>query len=108
MSHTQFVIAMTIVLFLAFGLGWFASWLVHRLTRVTQAAISDLDQMAHDLHLAQEQLEDASTYFQRREHELTTRLAQTEAELNAAMDGLGDARTEAAELRAYIERVSAR
>ena len=33
-----------------------------------------------------------------------TLAAQTEAELRAAMDGLRDARHEAEELRAYIER----
>ncbi|MCX8508294.1 MAG: hypothetical protein ORN49_05340 [Rhodobacteraceae bacterium] len=104
MNRTEFIIAMTIVLFLAFGLGWFASWLVHRLTRVTQAEISDLDQMARDLHDAEEARDEATTYFEQRERDLTTHLAQTEAELRAAMEGLRDARAEAEELRAYIER----
>lgn len=104
MNRTEFIIAMTIVLFIAFGLGWFASWLVHRLTRVTQAEISDLDQMARDLHDAEETRDEATTYFQQRERELTNHLSQTEAELRAAMEGLRDARAEAEELRAYIER----
>ncbi len=106
MNRTEFIVAMTIVLFIAFGLGWFASWLVHRFTRVTQAEISDLDQMAHDLHNAEEARDEALTYFEQRERDLTTQLSQTEAELRAAMDGLGDARAEAEELRSYIERVS--
>ncbi len=104
MNRTEFIIAMTIVLFIAFGLGWFASWLVHRLTRVTQAEISDLDQMARDLHDAEEARDEATTYFHQRERELTSHLNQTEAELRAAMEGLRDARAEAEELRAYIER----
>ncbi len=104
MNRTEFIIAMTIVLFIAFGLGWFASWLVHRLTRVTQAEISDLDQMARDLHDAEETRDEATTYFQQRERELTNHLSQTEAELRAAMEGLRDARAEAEDLRAYIER----
>lgn len=104
MNRTEFIIAMTIVLFIAFGLGWFASWLVHRLTRVTQAEISDLDQMARDLHDAEETRDEATTYFQQRERELTNHLSQTEAELRAAMEGLRDARAEAEELRTYIER----
>ena len=107
MGRTEFIIAMTIVLFIAFGLGWFASWLVHRLTRVTQAAISDLDQMAHDLHAAQESLEEATIYFQYRERELASQLAESEAELRAAMDGLKDARSESDELKSYIERSNA-
>ncbi|MEZ5885971.1 MAG: hypothetical protein R3D56_03640 [Paracoccaceae bacterium] len=108
MGRTEFIIAMSIVLFIAFGLGWFASWLVHRLTRVTQAEISDLDSMARGLHDAEEARDEAITYFQQRERDLTNQLSQTEAELRAAMDGLHDARAEAEELRAYIERANAR
>ncbi|HQY44093.1 MAG TPA: hypothetical protein PK450_07935 [Paracoccaceae bacterium] len=106
MNRTEFIVAMTIVLFLAFGLGWFASWLVHRFTRVTQAEISDLDQMARNLHDAEEARDEALTYFEQRERDLTNQLSQTEAELRAAMDGLRDARAETEELRAYIERSS--
>ncbi len=108
MNRTEFIIAMTIVLFIAFGLGWFASWLVHRLTRVTQAELGDLDQMARDLHDAEEQRDQATAYFEQRERDLTTQLSQSEAELRAAMEGLRDARAEAEELKAYIERQNAR
>lgn len=108
MNHTQFVIAMTIVLFLAFGLGWFASWLVHRLTRVTQANISDLDEMARNLHDAEETRDEALAYFEQRERSLMTELAQSNAELRAAMEGLRDVRAEAEDLRAYIEKVNSR
>lgn len=106
MNRTEFIIAMTIVLFIAFGLGWFACWLVHRLTRVTQAEISDLDKMAHDLHEAEETRDEALAYLEQREGQLISRLGQAEAELRAAMDGLRDSRAEAEELRAYIERVN--
>jgi prophage endopeptidase len=106
MSRTEFITAMTIVLFIAFGLGWFASWLVHRLTRVTQAEISDLDKMAHDLHEAEETRDHAVFYLKQRESELTRQLNETDAELRAAMDGLRDARAETEELRAYIERAN--
>ena len=44
-------------------------------------------------------------YFENREAELVNQINQTEAELRAAMDGLRDARHEAEELRAYIERL---
>jgi prophage endopeptidase len=79
MSRTEFVLATAIILFVAFCLGWFANWLLHRFTRV---AADDLQQ---------------------REAELTNQLSQTEAELRAAMDGLRDARHEAEEMRNYIE-----
>ena len=106
MNRTEFIIATAIILFVAFGLGWFASWLLHRLTRVTQAEMGELDQMAQALHEAEETRDQALGYLEQREHELLSQLNQTEAELRAAMEGLRDARQEAEELRAYIERVN--
>ncbi|WP_417259766.1 hypothetical protein [Celeribacter sp.] len=107
MNRTELIFATAVVLFLAFLLGWFAHWLVHRFVRVGQGEMSDLDQMAQQVHEAEEQRDQAITYFQQREQEMTNQLNQTEAELNAAMDGLREARQEAEELRAYIERVNA-
>ena len=104
MNRTEFIIVTAIVLFVAFMLGWFASWLIHRVTRVTQSEMGELDQMAQALHEAEETREQAITYLQQREAELSNQLSQTEAELRAAMDGLRDARHEAEELRGYIER----
>ena len=105
MNRTEFILATAVVLFVAFLLGWFASWLVHRITRVTRADMSELDQMAQALHEAEETRDQAITYLQQREAELTNQLSQTEAELRATMDGLREARAEAEELRAYIDRV---
>ena len=104
MNRTEFIIATAIILFVAFLLGWFASWLIHRVTRVTQSEMGELDQMAQQLHEAEETRDQAITYLQQREAELTNQLTQTEAELRAAMDGLRDARHEAEELRAFIDR----
>ncbi|NSX56198.1 hypothetical protein [Parasulfitobacter algicola] len=103
MNRTEFIFATTAILFVAFVLGWFASWLVYRFTRVTKADIGELDKMAQSLHEAEETRDQAITYMQQREAEMTNQLAQTEAELRAAMDGLRDARHEAEELRTYIE-----
>ena len=107
MNRTEFIIATAIILFVAFALGWFASWLVNRFTRVTKAEIGELDKMAQALHEAEETRDQAITYLQQREAEIGNQLSQTEAELRAAMDGLRDARQEAEELRAYIERQNA-
>ncbi|WP_373355084.1 hypothetical protein [Pseudoroseicyclus sp. CXY001] len=107
MNRTEFIIATAVILFVAFCLGWFASWLVNRFTRVTKADISELDRMAQALHDAEETRDQAITYMQQREAEIGAQLAQTEAELRAAMDGLRDARHEAEELRVYIERQNA-
>lgn len=107
MNRTEFILTTTIVLFVAFLLGWFASWLIHRIARVTQSDMNELDVMAKELHEAEETRDQAITYLQQREAELTNQLTQTEAELRAAMDGLREARHEAEELRAHIERTNA-
>ena len=107
MNRNETIIAMAIILFVAFILGWFASWLVNRFTRVTKAEIGELDKMAQALHEAEETRDQAITYLQQREAEITNQLSQTEAELRAAMDGLRDARQETEELRAYIDRQNA-
>ncbi|MBJ3761688.1 hypothetical protein ILP92_02840 [Maribius pontilimi] len=104
MNRTEFIIATTIILFVAFSLGWFANWLVHRLTRVSQADLGELDNMARAMHDAEQARDQAIAYLQEREAEMTNQLHQTEAELRAAMDGLRNARTEAEELRNQIER----
>ncbi|SHI59381.1 hypothetical protein SAMN04488012_10220 [Palleronia salina] len=106
MSRTEFIVVTAIILFVAFALGWFANWLVHRLTRVSQADLGELDNMARAMHDAEQARDQAIAYLQEREAEMTNQLHQTEAELRAAMDGLRDARTEAEELRAHIERMN--
>lgn len=104
MSRTEFIIATAVVLFIAFCLGWFANWLVHRFTRVAAGDVAELDRMSQELHEAEETRDQAITYLQQREAELTNQLTQVEAELRAAMDGLRDARQETEELRAARDR----
>ena len=91
-------------MFLAFLLGWAAHWLFHRFNRVNTANVAEIDQLASQLHDAEETRDEAIAYLQGREAELTGRLGQTEAELEAAMEGLGEARREVEELRDYIDQ----
>lgn len=105
MNRTEFIVTTAIILFVAFALGWFAHWLVHRFRRVSQADVDQLEKMSQELHEAEETRDQAITYLQQREAELTNQLAQTEAELSAAMDGLREARTEAEEMRTHLERL---
>ncbi len=104
MNRTEFIITTAIILFVAFVVGWFANWLVHRATRVRQSDVADLDRMSQELHEAEETRDQAITYLQQREAELSNQLSQTEAELAAAMEGLRDARYEAEELRSQASR----
>ena len=106
MTRIEFILVTAVILVVAFCLGWFANWLVHRFTRVAQSDVDQLERMSQELHEAEETRDQAITYLQQREAELTNQLSQTEAELSAAMDGLRDARHEAEELRAYIERAN--
>ncbi|GGH34999.1 hypothetical protein SAMN05444007_10831 [Cribrihabitans marinus] len=105
MNRTEFIITTAIILFVAFAMGWFTNWLLHRFSRVRQSDVADLDRMSQELHEAEETRDQAITYLQQREAELTNQLTQTEAELSAAMDGLRAARQDAEELRAKLGRL---
>ena len=67
--------------------------------------MNEVDNLAQSLHDAEEMRDQAILYLEQREAELTNQISQTEAELRAAMEGLRDARHEAEEMRAYIERM---
>ncbi|MDO5612801.1 MAG: hypothetical protein Q4G14_06095 [Paracoccus sp. (in: a-proteobacteria)] len=108
MNRSEFITVTAIILFAAFVLGWFASWLIHRLTRPTRADMSELDKMAQQLHEAEEERAAAVLELETREADLTRRLLGAEAELRTAMDGLRESRTEVEELRHYIEAKLAR
>jgi hypothetical protein len=88
-------------------MGWFTYWLMHRFTRVAGGDMGEMDRLAQSLHEAEEVRDQAILYLEQREAELMNQIAQTEAELRAAMEGLRDARHEAEEMRAYIERMHA-
>lgn len=99
MNRTELILATAVILFAAFALGWFAGWLVNRFTRVTQAEVGELDRMAQALHEAEETRDQALEYLAHREAELQNQIAQTEAELRAAMEGLREARRQAESAR---------
>ena len=107
MNRTDFVIATAIILLLAFAMGWFTHWLLHRFARVAGSDLAEMDKLAQSLHEAEEMRDQAIIYLEQREGELMNQISQTDAELRAAMDGLRDARQEAEEMRAYIERMHA-
>ncbi len=103
MNRIEFTIITAIILFVAFALGWFAHWVIHRFTRVTKADLGELERMAQALHEAEETRDQAIAYVHQREEELNRELVQTQAELRAAMDGLRDARYEAEMLQRQLE-----
>ncbi|WP_017999335.1 hypothetical protein [Paracoccus sp. N5] len=104
MNRTEFIVATAIILFAAFLLGWFASWLIHRLSRVTRAEMGELESMAQQLHEAEEARDRAVAELEEREAELVAKLSGVEAELLAVQGELRESATEIEELRDYIER----
>jgi septal ring factor EnvC (AmiA/AmiB activator) len=82
-------------------LGWFASWLIGRLTRPSPADLSELERKVRD---TERERDKAIAMIKERD----TRLSAAETELEAAMEGLRESRTEIEELRDYIERKLAR
>jgi prophage endopeptidase len=107
MNRTEFVIATAIILLASFAMGWFTHWLFHRFARVPGGDVAETDRLAQALHEAEEARDHALVYLEEREAELMTHIAQTEAELRAAMEGLRDARHEAEEMRNYIDKMDA-
>ena len=107
MNRLEFIVATSFILFVAFGLGWFCYWILHRFSRIGAADMNEVDRLAQALHEAEESRDQALIYIEQREAELTNQISQTEAELRAAMDGLRDARHEAEDMRAYIDRLNA-
>ena len=103
MSRTELILVTAAILFLAFALGWAGHWLVRRITRVDQSDLGELERMAQALNEAEELRDRAITYIEDREAQLTRELTQTRAELEAAMDGLRNARAEAEYLRRALE-----
>lgn len=103
MSRTELILVTTVILFAAFALGWFAHVLVRRVTRVDQSDLGELERMAHALNEAEELRDQAIVYIQEREAVISRELSQTRAELEAAMDGLRNARHEAEYLRRLME-----
>ena len=108
MDRTEFTIATAAVLLVAFLLGWFASWLIHRMTRASEADIEELQRMAAALHEAEEMRDSALAYAHTRESELRADLQESRAELEAAMDGLRSARADVERLRDHVERLEQR
>ncbi len=106
MGRTELVIIMSVILFLVFLLGWTGHWLFRRFNRLDTTNVADLDHMASALHEAEETRDEAINYMQGREAELVGQLGQAQAELEAAMEGLGNARREAEDLRTLIEETN--
>lgn len=103
MDRTQLIIIIAVVLFAAFLLGWILRWGYGSLNRINAANMGEIDDLANRLHEAELQKDEAEQLLHDREWELKNKLAQTQAELDAAMAGLGEARREVDHLRTALD-----
>ena len=85
-------------------LGQFIQFANIRLADAAKTVNQPICEPAQAVHEDEEMRDKAIAYMEQRETDINNKLSQTEAELGAAMEGLRVARTEAEELRSYIER----
>ncbi|WBU62831.1 hypothetical protein [Paracoccus aerodenitrificans] len=104
MTRDEFILAAALMLFAAFILGWFGSWLISRVTRPGHPELENHRKLLEDLHEAESARDQAIRDSSRQEATLHERLAFTSSELASSREALNEARQEIEELRAYIER----
>ena len=108
MTEQDLTLLIAALLFAAFTLGWVAHWLWSVITRKRSPEALRVEAMAADLLEAEAQRDAVteakaetettmSSEFTAREQELEIKLRETQAELEAAMEGLRAARQELAE-----------
>ncbi|MBC6442718.1 MAG: hypothetical protein GDA53_06285 [Rhodobacteraceae bacterium] len=106
MNRTELVIIISVAFFLTFLAGWVLRWAYGRMHAMNSGNRTEIDALANRLHEAEKARDEAMTYTRQRERDLANQLAQTEAELKAAMEGLGDARRQVGELHARVEALA--
>ena len=108
MTEQDLTLLIAALLFAAFTLGWVAHWLWSVIIRKRSPEALRVEAMAADLLEAEAQRDAVteakaetettmSSEFTAREQELEIKLRETQAELDAAMEGLRAARRELAE-----------
>jgi hypothetical protein len=99
MNRWEFIVIIAVLLFVAFALGWIAHRIASKLSQVTKADLNEMEALAAALHDAEEARDQAVSFLHHREAELKSQIAQVQAELKTAMEGLRDARDAANNLR---------
>ncbi len=104
MNRTELTIAIASALFVAAVLGWVLRWAFDRLNTTAPLAEDEVVSQMKASEAARKLAEADLAEFKIRYHQLE---AQMKAEVDAAMDGLGDARREASDLRQRLDDVLA-
>ncbi|MBC8409313.1 MAG: hypothetical protein H8E12_11430 [Rhodobacteraceae bacterium] len=99
MDKFELTLIVAFALLVSFVTGWILSRLFRNINQNTHLEESDVNELTTTLLNVEEERDNTIAYVQNREKELANQLGQVKAELNAAMDGLGSARREVAELK---------
>ena len=108
MDRNEFIIAVMVLLFGSYLLGFLTHWIVTRLSRVSDAELSQLDEMAEELHQAEEQRDAAKADRHQLEIQSRMELGEMRSELATVQDALRSARGEVEELRRVIDTQNSR
>lgn len=103
MSRTELTLAMAVTFLAAVLLGWILRWGFSRINRMSLTGVGITNDLAARLHAAEEAQAEAIRDRDRTAGQYQNRLRETEAELAAAMDGLGAARREVETLKAQLK-----
>ena len=99
MNRTELTVLVAATFMVAILIGWILRWLYGRIGQAGLETSGGSNELASRLHAAEEARDAAYQDRDQTVGDMKKRLVQTEAELKAAMDGLGDARREADAIR---------
>ena len=102
MDKFELTLIVAFALLVSFVIGWILSRLFRNINQNFHLEERDVNELTTTLLNVEEERDNTIAYVQNREKELANQLGQVRAELNAAMEGLGSARREVAELKAKL------
>lgn len=105
MGQLELTLVVALAFFLCFLIGWVLSRITTRISDVNGMDEKGISDLTDTLLETEEERDNTIAYVQNREKELMNQLGQVKAELSAAMDGLGAARREVAELKDKLKRL---
>ena len=102
MDKFELILIVAFALLMSFVIGWILSRIFRNINQNFHLEERDVNELTTTLLNVEEERDNTIAYVQNREKELANQLGQVRAELNAAMEGLGSARREVAELKAKL------
>jgi prophage endopeptidase len=106
MNRTELTLAIAFALILSALIGWIARWMFERLNRGGPVPETQMDGLAEELLGTQTARAEAEQRARELEAELRRKLVQSEADRDAAMEGLRTVRAELSQVREQLAAVS--